>query len=255
VDHPERSNRRSILQAAAALGAVWLSGCDRLSDSVRVQRILGSAEGLSRRMAGLIGGRKPLAREYTRADVAPSFRANGSTDPDSDEYHDHVSSGFRNWRLMIEGLVEQPRGLSLEELRALPSRTQITRHDCVEGWSCIGQWKGARLSAVLAAARLKPQARYIVFHCADALEGPDLYYESIDIDEAMHEQTILAYELNDKPLPVANGAPIRLRVERQLGYKHAKYVMRIEAVSSFAAMGGGRGGFWEDRGYAWYAGI
>jgi DMSO/TMAO reductase YedYZ molybdopterin-dependent catalytic subunit len=255
VDHPERTNRRSILQAAAALGAVWLSGCDRLSDSVRVQRILGSAEGLSRRMAGLIGGRKPLAREYTRADVSPSFRANGSTDPDSDEYHDHVSSGFRNWRLMVDGLVEQPRGLSLQELRALPSRTQITRHDCVEGWSCIGQWKGARLSAVLAAARLKPQARYIVFHCADALEGPDLYYESIDIDEALHEQTILAYELNDQPLPVANGAPIRLRVERQLGYKQAKYVMRIEAVSSFAAMGGGRGGFWEDRGYAWYAGI
>jgi DMSO/TMAO reductase YedYZ molybdopterin-dependent catalytic subunit len=255
VDHPERSNRRRILQAAAALGAVWLSGCDRLSDSVRMQRILGSAEGLNRRMARLIGGREPLAREYTRADVSPSFRANGSTDPDSDEYRDHVSSGFRNWRLVIDGLVEQPRGFSLEELRALPSRTQITRHDCVEGWSCIGQWKGARLSAVLAAAHLKPQARYIVFHCADALEGPDLYYESIDLDEAMHEQTILAYELNDQTLPVANGAPIRLRVERQLGYKQAKYVMRLEAVSSFAAMGGGRGGFWEDRGYAWYAGI
>jgi DMSO/TMAO reductase YedYZ molybdopterin-dependent catalytic subunit len=142
-------------------------------------------------------------------------------------------------------------------VRALPSRTQITRHDCVEGWSAIGKWKGARLSAVLDAAGLKPSARYIVFHCADPMEadGTSPYYESIDLDDAFHEQTLLAYELNDKPLPIANGAPLRLRVERQLGYKHAKYVMRLEAVESFAAIHGGGGGYWEDQGYQWYAGI
>jgi len=139
----------------------------------------------------------------------------------------------------------------------VPSRTQITRHDCVEGWSAIGKWKGARLGAILQAAAAKPSAKYVVFHCADPMEadGTSLYYESIDMDDALHEQTILAYEMNDKPLPVANGAPIRLRVERQLGYKHAKYVMRLELVESFAKIEGGKGGYWEDQGYEWYAGI
>ena len=141
----------------------------------------------------------------------------------------------------------------------MPSRTQITRHDCVEGWSVIGKWTGARLGPLLERAKIKPQARYLVFYCAD--NGDDVaawakYYESIDLIDAYHEQTILAYALNDEPLPVAHGAPVRLRVERQLGYKHAKFVMRIEAVDSFAHIGQGNGGFWEDlAGYEWYAGI
>ncbi len=152
---------------------------------------------------------------------------------------------------------EAPRQWTLEELRALPSRSQITRHDCVEGWSAIAQWKGARLAALLQAVRPKSTARYVVFHCADPMEadGSDPYYESIDFDDAYHKQTILAYELNGEPLPVKNGAPLRLRVERQLGYKHAKYVMRLELVQSFARIGEGKGGYWEDQGYQWYAGI
>jgi DMSO/TMAO reductase YedYZ molybdopterin-dependent catalytic subunit len=144
-------------------------------------------------------------------------------------------------------------------LRALPSRSQITRHDCVEGWSCIGQWKGVQLSALLAAAGLKPQARYIAFFCADTLEqtldNTGRYYETIDLIDAFHPQTILAYEMNFAPLKVEHGAPLRLRVERQLGYKMAKYVMRIEAIDGFSGISRGRGGFWEDRGYEWYAGI
>jgi DMSO/TMAO reductase YedYZ molybdopterin-dependent catalytic subunit len=137
------------------------------------------------------------------------------------------------------------------------SRTQITRHDCVEGWSAIGKWKGVPLTAVLEAVRPTAAVRYVVFHCADPMEsdGSSPYYESIDMDDAYHPQTILAYELNDKALPIANGAPIRLRVERQLGYKHAKYVMRIELVDSFEKIAGGKGGYWEDQGYEWYAGI
>ena len=150
-----------------------------------------------------------------------------------------------------------PQEFSLAELRALPSRKQITRHDCVEGWSAIGKWQGARLSAVLDAVQPTPAARYVVFHCADPMEdnGESPYYESIDMDDAYHEQTLLAYALNDRPLPIPNGAPIRLRVERQLGYKHAKYVMRLELVESFAHIGEGKGGYWEDQGYQWYAGI
>ena len=171
----------------------------------------------------------------------------------------HAANGFADWKLVVGGLVEQKLELSLADLRAMPSRTQITRHDCVEGWSCIGKWKGVPLSALLETAKLKPDARYIVFYCADDLGGTGTedgkYYESIALVDAFHAQTILAYEMNDQTLPVPHGAPLRLRVERQLGYKMAKYVMRIEAVDEIAAIRGGRGGFWEDLGYEWYAGI
>ena len=195
----------------------------------------------------------------SEADISRDFRANGSTDPDDPTYIAHAKNGFVDWKLVVGGLVEKPLELSLAELRAMPSRTQITRHDCVEGWSCIGKWKGLRLSALLTRARLKPNARYIVFYCADALGSTgteaDQYYESIGLTDAFHEQTILAYEMNDQMLPIPHGAPLRLRLERQLGYKMAKYVMRIEAVNTLTSIRGGRGGFWEDLGYEWYAGI
>ena len=145
--------------------------------------------------------------------------------------------------------------LSLSDLRALPSRSQITRHDCVEGWSAIGKWTGVPLSEVLAAVQPHPQARYVVFYCADTMDDGARYYESVDLDDAYHPQTILAYGLNGKPLPIANGAPLRVRIERQLGYKMAKYIMRIELVDTFRTIADGGGGYWEDRGYEWYAGI
>jgi DMSO/TMAO reductase YedYZ molybdopterin-dependent catalytic subunit len=148
---------------------------------------------------------------------------------------------------------------SLDDLRALPARSQITRHDCVEGWSCIGGWTGPQLSRILDFVGLRPEARYIVFHCADELpryfDGSHSYYESIDLVDAYHPQTILAYAMNGKPLGIPHGAPLRLRVERQLGYKMAKFVERIEAVAELDHLRGGRGGYWEDNGYEWYAGI
>jgi DMSO/TMAO reductase YedYZ molybdopterin-dependent catalytic subunit len=152
--------------------------------------------------------------------------------------------------------VKQPTAFSLAQLRELPSRTQITRHDCVEGWSAIGKWKGAKLAALLGRVHRLPDARYVVFHCADPMDDTGTrYYESIDMEDAYYPQTILAYEMNDQPLPVKNGAPICVRIERQLGYKMAKYIMRIELVENFAHIGGGNGGYWEDEGYEWYAGI
>jgi DMSO/TMAO reductase YedYZ molybdopterin-dependent catalytic subunit len=170
-----------------------------------------------------------------------------------------MEGGFADWRLKIDGLVDRPVELSLADLKRLPARTQITRHDCVEGWSAIGKWTGATLGPLLHSVGLKPTARYAVFHCADELEqtmdGSGVYYESIDLIDAFHPQTILAYQMNGKDLEVAHGAPLRLRVERHLGYKHAKYLMRIEIKDSFAGLWGGKGGFWEDRGYEWYAGI
>ena len=253
----DAGRRRLLRRLAAAAGALVLAGCDRLSTTEWFPKVLETGEKLSRTITPLVAGRRALAQEFDPKDLSPKFRSNGTARPASPEWEALAGAGFASYALVVDGLVERPRRYSLAELRALPSRTQITRHDCVEGWSAIGKWKGARLSAILDAAGLKPNARYVVFHCADPMEddGTSPYYESIDLDDAFHEQTIMAYDLNDAPLPVENGAPLRLRVERQLGYKHAKYVMRIEAVESFAAIHGGKGGYWEDQGYQWYAGI
>ena len=197
-----------------------------------------------------------MAQEFTEADLSPSFRSNGTSEPDDEAYRQLAMNGFTDWTLRVDGLVRSPANLSLTQLRAMKSRTQITRHDCVEGWSAIGKWKGVPLSEVLALTQPLEAARYVVFHCADPMdESGTRYYESIDLEDAFHPQTILAYELNGMALPIANGAPIRVRIERQLGYKMAKYIMRIELVASFAKIGGGQGGYWEDQGYEWYAGI
>jgi DMSO/TMAO reductase YedYZ molybdopterin-dependent catalytic subunit len=259
----ERPHRRGLLAGLAALGGLALAGCDRLSGEPRVRSLLGAASTLTYRVQRLLLGRDRLAREYGEADISPEFRANGSTDPQDDEYLDLADNEFAAWRLKVDGLVEQELALSLADLRALPSRTQITRHDCVEGWSCIGKWTGVPLAEILARAGVKGEARYVVFHCADTLNDGSLeqdpesirYYESIDLVDAAHPQTILAYDMNGKTLDIAHGAPLRLRLERQLGYKMAKYIMRIELVRSFAGLHGGSGGYWEDRGYEWYAGI
>ena len=248
--------RRFLARLAASVGALSVAACDRLSQSEWFPKLLDSAEQLNAHVGKLVTGRKAMAREYTPADLSPTFRSNGTAEPNNAEYAALEANGFADYALQVTGLVAAPRRFTLTELRALPSRTQITRHDCVEGWSAVGKWQGTRLSAVLNAVQPTDAARYVVFHCADPMDdGQSPYYESIDMDDAYHEQTILAYLLNDKPLPIANGAPIRLRVERQLGYKHAKYVMRLEVVDSFAHIGEGKGGYWEDQGYQWYAGI
>jgi DMSO/TMAO reductase YedYZ molybdopterin-dependent catalytic subunit len=250
--------RRQLLRTTLAMGAaLLLAGCEKLSQSEWFPKILGAGERLNQKVHGLLGGRRAMAQEFSPADLSPDFRSNGTSEPDNAQYAALAANGFADYQLRVEGRVAKPGTFSLVQLRELPSRTQITRHDCVEGWSSIGKWKGARLSALLDAVQPQSDARFVVFHCADPMEanGTSPYYESIDMDDAYHEQTILAYELNDKTLPVPNGAPIRLRVERQLGYKHAKYIMRIELVSAFDEIAGGKGGYWEDNGYEWYAGI
>lgn len=252
-------NRRHLLLGSAALA---LSGCkvfDSASESdSTLRKLFASHESLTRStQRALIGDR--LAPEFLDRDIRQGQRPNGSTDPDSTDYRQMTETGFRDFRLTVTGLVERPQSLSLANLTALPSRTQITRHDCVEGWSCIAKWQGVPLGTVLKLAQPKLTARYAVFHCYDAIErglsGEVFYYESIDLIDAFHPQTILAYAMNGSPLPVANGAPLRLRVERQLGYKMAKYVHTIELTDSLATLGYGKGSYWADRGYEWYAGI
>ncbi len=253
------NRRRFLSRAGAGAATVLLSGCTSLSQQKWVTDLLSDVEILTRHAQRLFAGSQTLAPEFSKKDIAPVFRANGTLDPATPDYNTHAVNGFRDWRIEVGGLVERPLSLSVAELRGFPSRTQITRHDCVEGWSCIGEWTGAPLRLVLAAAKVKPDARYVVFHCADNMavagDTPQFYYESLDLLEATHPQTLLAYELNGQALPIEHGAPVRLRAERQLGYKMAKYVRRIELVGGFAHINGGRGGYWEDQGYNWYAGI
>lgn len=248
-------SRRAVLTGLAVSAPALLTGCDRLGASPAFRsNVLGLGEQISYRVHRLLF-RNSMAREYAEAQMSPVFPANGNETAATAQYRQHLAEGFANWRLEVGGMVERPLSLSLADLRAIPARSQITAHICVEGWSAIGKWTGAPLATILAEAGLSPQARFIVFHCADDFRGTP-YYESIDLVDATHPQTILAYGMNNADLPERHGAPVRLRVERQLGYKHAKYVMRIEAVSNLSAIGRGRGGYWEDVGrYAWYAGI
>jgi DMSO/TMAO reductase YedYZ molybdopterin-dependent catalytic subunit len=232
-----------------------LTGCDRIGASAIGQSLLDCGEGCNFNSHRFLVDRAALAKEFTPQQRSPIFRANGTQMPQGRDYARHMANNFVDWRLTIEGLVTQPQSFSLAELRAAPARTQITRHDCVEGWSAIGQWTGVPVKLLLDRVGLMPSARFLVFHCADAMGNGTQYYESIDLVDALHPQTILAWALNDTVLPIPNGAPLRLRVERQLGYKHAKYVERIEAVASLARIYGGKGGYWEDVGdYEWYAG-
>ncbi|MFG5120571.1 molybdopterin-dependent oxidoreductase [Methylorubrum sp. POS3] len=292
-------HRRGFLSAAAGLlGVSALGGCDRFAVTPTGRQTLRLGEDANLFVQRLLLTPASLAKEFPDSEISPWFKPNGTVDPQDRDYKSLAAQNFGNWKLRVDGLVETPQDLSLADLRALPARTQTTRHDCVEGWSAIGKWTGVPLAEVLKRAGLKPEARYIVFHCADTMEysmsgesenanpgmtaraegdenqasdskaagaeAPDAdeptgtpirYYESIDLTDAYHPQTILAYDLNGKALPVSNGAPLRLRVERQLGYKQAKYVMRIEVRDSLKGIGEGGGGYWEDRGYEWYAGI
>ena len=250
------TDRRLFLRMAImGTAGLLVAGCDRISQSSWGPKVLGKAEGLNRRVQALLAPSSAMAQEFSEADISPVFRPNGTVMPTTPAYQALLANQFRDYKLQVDGLVSRPAMLSIDDLKKLDSRTQITRHDCVEGWSVIGKWQGALLSAVLDHVGVDPQARFVVFHCLDDMDADTPYYESLDLGEARHPQTLLAWNLNDQPLPVPNGAPLRLRVGRQLGYKQAKYIGRIELVRSFADIGDGNGGYWEDQGYEWYAGI
>jgi DMSO/TMAO reductase YedYZ molybdopterin-dependent catalytic subunit len=243
-------------RALVAGSSLALAGCDSLIRDPKALAVAKSAEQATQRWQRLIG-RDALAREFSAAEISPAFKANGTISPGSAAYQRHAASGFADWRLKVSGLVERPLSISIPQLGSMPARSQITRHDCVEGWSAIGGWAGPPLGLLLKAAGVKTSARYAVFLCADSYgTSGERYYESIDLIDAWHPQTILALRLNEAPLDVAHGAPVRLRVERQLGYKHAKYIEEIVLTASLEGFGAGKGGYWEDRGnYEWYAGI
>ena len=233
-----------------------LAGCapigTALNDNAGVRKVLASVEGID---DAFIGSSGALAREYRESDVAPVFRVNGFATPSDANYRGLLASYYAKYRLVVDGAVERPYAFTLAQLRALPQSTQITRHDCVEGWSVIGKWSGVRLGSVLDAVGPRSNAGCAIFHCMDRDDSGTPYYESLDLRQAYHPQALLATSLNDEPLDPDHGAPVRLRVPTQLGYKSAKWVNRIEVVENFAHIAGGNGGYWEDQGYEWYAGV
>jgi len=258
-------SRRSFLTASAAgVSSLVLAGCDQFDflgqRDHQVRDFIERANSLTYQAQRLLGGQQGLSRTYDESEIRQPQRPNGSTDPMTDDYLALKANDFVDYKFRVTGLVENELTFSLAELRNMPSQSQVTRHDCVEGWSVIAKWTGTRLGAILDQAKVKPNARFVVYHCFDnegggGLSGPEAYYESSDLIDAYHPQTILAYGLNNGVLPVANGAPVRVRIERALGYKQPKYVHTVELVDSFAKFGQGQGGYWEDHGYDWYGGI
>ena len=254
-----RLNRR--LFVAGATGLV-VAGCDRVATSKPGESALDAASDLTYDASKALPHGQ-LAPEYAKSEISAFLKPNGSIDPKDPAYKKMAAEKFANYALQVGGLVERPRSFTLAELRAMPPRTQITRHDCVEGWSAIAQWTGVPLHTLLDTVGVKPEARFVVFHCFDnyatdyttetvsqdnSLDGEAAkFYGSIGMLDATHPQTLLAYAMNDNPLPVGHGAPLRLRVERQLGYKNTKYIAKIELMASFKDLGDGKGGYWKTR--------
>lgn len=257
----ELSRRRFLTASAVGAAALPLSGCFDSAGQIggSVRDTLELANSLTYRVQRMLLGTDNLAVEYAESEIRQPQRPNGTVSPMDEDYLALANTGFGDYRMEVTGLVERPLSFSLAEIRNMPARTQVTRHDCVEGWSCIAKWTGTPLGPVLDQAGVKREARYVVFECFDTMEqgfaGPVKYYESIDLIDAHHPQTILAYGLNGETLPISNGAPLRVRVERQLGYKMAKYVRAIRLTDTLNGFGNGRGGYWEDNGYDWFAGI
>ena len=257
-------SRRSFLTASAAgLSSLALAGCDQFDflgqRDHAVRDFLERANSLTYQGQRALVPQQALARTYDESEIRQPQRPNGSTDPQTADYLALKANNFADYKFRVTGLVENELTFTLDELRNMPSQSQVTRHDCVEGWSVIAKWTGTRLGPILDQAKPKPTARFVVYHCFDAMDGglagPEVYYESSDLIDAYHPQTILAYGLNNQTLPVSNGAPVRVRIERALGYKQPKYVHTLELVDNFAGFGQGNGGYWEDHGYDWYGGI
>jgi sulfoxide reductase catalytic subunit YedY len=190
---------------------------------------------------------------YPESRISPYFRVNGypptAEYPEvrDDEYVGLQRGDFAGWSLEVSGLFGSPLRLSLEDLRAMPRQEQTTMHHCIQGWTAIGRWAGVRVSDVLDRCQISPEARYLVFRSYQRhQESGEPYYEVIDLETARQPQTILAYEMNGVPLPIPHGAPLRLRVENELGFKMVKYLRAVEAVADYRTIGGGMGGIRED---------
>ena len=193
--------------------------------------------------------RHSLAREFPRSEISARPLANEMAPP-SEAFKQLQAGGFADWRLAVDGMVARPGAFSVAQLKSYPSRSQITQIACEEGWSYIAEWIGVPLSHVLEVAGIKPEARYVVY----ASIQPD-WWDSIDMADALHPQTLLVYGMNGGELPVGHGGPLRMRVPRQLGYKSVKFINRLTVTDSLKGFGKGLGSSSAEAGYAWYVGI
>jgi len=190
-----------------------------------------------------------MAREFPRSEISNPPFANDVA-PLGEAFKRLQEGAFAGWRLLVDGMVARPASFSLAELKSYPSRSQITHLACEEGWSYIAEWIGVPLSHVLGVVGILPQARYVVYRSIQ----PD-WWDSVDMADALHPQTLVAYGMNGGELPVGNGGPLRLRVPRQLGYKNVKYITRLTVTDDLKRFGEGLGSASPEGGYAWYAGI
>jgi DMSO/TMAO reductase YedYZ molybdopterin-dependent catalytic subunit len=242
------TRRKAIIAGLTSLGGLLLPGCSDKKLPPTYGNILRMGDALTYTAQRSLLPGQSLAKEYGYADIS-SFPATGTTNPGnpaigkaySEAYSRLQNKDFTEWRLSIAGKVARPGSYSLADLLKLPSKKQITRHTCEEGWTAIAEWTGVPLGIILQSAGILPSARYINTYAYDG------YIDSIDLLDAFHPQTMLAYGMNGRPLPVPHGAPVRLRVEKQIGYKSVKYLQRIIVTDEFTDTG--------DSGWAWYTGI
>jgi len=245
------TRRNAIITGLTSVGGLLLTGCVKKAPPTYGNILrMGDALTYAAQRALLPG--QSLVKEYQHSDIS-NFPATGTTDPGnpgrrgdheipySKDYARLHNRAFSDWRLAIEGSVIRPGAFSLDDLKGFAARTQITRHTCEEGWTAIAEWTGVPLHTILNKTGIGKNARYVNFYAYDG------YMESIDMLDALHPQTILAYGMNGQSLPVAHGAPVRVRVETQIGYKSVKYLQRIVVTDEFVDTG--------DTGWAWYTGI
>ena len=247
--------RRAFIKGMATSAGLILSGCTQ-TEPPTYGNVLRMGDLLNYKAHRLLVPQHSLVREYDYSDISsvPAIGTTNPADPNKSSFSEEhgpvyerlMAGEFADWRLLVEGSVAHPRTFSLDDLKRMASRTQITRHTCEEGWSAIAQWTGVPLRSVLQAVGTRPTARYVQFYTYDD------WADGIDMLDALHPQTILAYGMNGRDLPISHGAPLRARVETQLGYKSLKFLRHIVVTDTFDD-NGPLGNI--QNGWSWYAGI
>jgi DMSO/TMAO reductase YedYZ molybdopterin-dependent catalytic subunit len=247
--------RRRLIRTglAAAAGVSGLAAASSIADRYGLippdsGGIWGPGETLTYATQRLLMTRHSMAREFSRSEISKVIPVSGPQ-PKTDPYQRLLAAEFRDWRLAVDGLVARSAVFSLDEIKRMPARSQITHQACEEGWSFIAEWTGVPLSYVLNLVGVSQQAKFAVFYAFDET------WDSLDLGDARHPQTFLTYNVNGKDLPPDHGAPLRVKVARQLGYKSVKYLEKITLVDSLKHVGDGRGSISPSQGYSWYAGI